>query len=214
MNYEIKGEIFPVLHINLAPNEKIKVSAGTLQGYIGDAKIESITENGTSWLKWTASIFGKSIFQTQITAQNTTNIRLGTKGTQIIAITLQENDIFLVRPTSFLTAFETDYTIVFKNYNTFLRFEGKKKDENAQISVIFLEIFGENEIFNLEENQNFRLDEGHLVAFEESVIFKDDFNLKQLKTSILSEADFILLAGKGKIFIQSRKYIGEKKSYF
>ncbi len=108
MNYEIKGEIFPVLHITLAPNEKIKVSAGALQGYIGDAKIESITENGTSWLKWTASIFGKSIFQTQITAQNTTNIRLGTKGTQIIAITLQENDVFFVRPTSFLTAFEAD----------------------------------------------------------------------------------------------------------
>ncbi len=96
-----------------------------------------------------------------------------------------------------------------------MRFEGKKKTENSQTSsIIFLEIFGESEIFNLEEHQNFRLDEGHLVAFEESIIFKDDFNLKQLKTSILSDADFVLLAGKGKIFIQSRKYIAEKKSYF
>jgi uncharacterized protein (AIM24 family) len=114
-----------------------------------------------------------------------------------------------------LTAFEADYEVVFKNYNTFLRFEGRKNIQNEQKSpsIIFLEVFGESEILDLEENQNFRIDEGHLVAYAESVVFKDDFNLKQLKTSILSNTDFVLLTGKGKVWLQSRKqmYILKEK---
>jgi uncharacterized protein (AIM24 family) len=96
-----------------------------------------------------------------------------------------------------------------------LRFEGRKNIQNEQKSpsIIFLEVFGESEILDLEENQNFRIDEGHLVAYAESVVFKDDFNLKQLKTSILSNTDFVLLTGKGKVWLQSRKqmYILKEK---
>lgn len=205
MNYEIIGEKYPLLHISLAENEQIKTNAGTLQGYTGDVKIESKTENGTSWRKWTASIFGKSIFQTIVTAKSPANLRLSTKGSLILPISLQENQTFYVAPNSFLACFEANYEVIFKSMNAFLKFEGTKNIHPEKKSIIFLEIFGEFETYQMQEGSFLRIDEDYLVGFEESVLFKDDFNLKNLKTSILSDADFTLLAGKGNVWLQSRK---------
>jgi uncharacterized protein (AIM24 family) len=197
MHFEITSPPFSVLKIHLLPEEKLFGIPGAIVSYTGDLKIKNKIAKSRSLRKWFATLFGKSIFQQELIAQNEVDIIFKPQGTHITLIEFSLDKTLLVSPDNYFLFQGLEYEVVWFNYNPFLKFWGEGR--------LFLSSFGELIEMQIADNQSFRINDDYLIAFETSVKFIDDWNLKGLKNSIISGTDYIRLEGNGKFWLQARE---------
>jgi uncharacterized protein (AIM24 family) len=201
MHFEITASPFSVLKIRLLPEEKLFGVPGAIVSYTGNLKIKNKIAKSRSIRKWFATLFGKSIFQQEIIAQNEVEIIFKPQGTHIIPIEFSRNQTLFVSPDNYFLFQGLEYEIVWFNYNPFVKFWGE--------GILFLSSFGELIELQIVDNQVFRINDDYLIAFEASVKFIDDWNLKGLKNSIISGTDYIRLEGNGKFWLQARESLAQ-----
>ncbi|MCU0444542.1 MAG: AIM24 family protein [Microscillaceae bacterium] len=197
MQFDITAPPFSVLRTQLQATEKLWGIPGAMVSHTGNIQIQNRIVKSRSIRKWLATLFGKSIFQQEIIAQNTAEIIFKPQGTHIIPIAFSGDKTLIVSPDNYFLFTGLDYEVVWLHYNPFVKFWGE--------GTLFLSSYGELIEMQIIDNQCFRINDDYLVAFEPEVKFIDDWNWKGLKNSLVSGTDYIRLEGKGKFWLQSRE---------
>ena len=208
MDYEIKGEPFPMVVCKLQKGETMKDESGAMAFMTSNVKME--TNTGGGLLKGLGrALSGDSIFLNFYSAESD-NQEIGFASSfpgKIIPIELNGSNSIIGQKSSFLAS-EVDVNVDMyfrKNLGTGLfGGEGFILQKFTGNGMLFLEIDGEVIEYDLQPGEKMIIDQGHLAAMEESVQF-DIQRVKGAKNILFGGEGlfFGTLTGPGKVWLQT-----------
>ncbi|MDI6644930.1 MAG: TIGR00266 family protein [Methanobacteriaceae archaeon] len=206
MEYEILYQpSYALLKLDLEESEQINAEAGALVSMSSGISIETGMKGGLFGGLKRSLLGGESFFINKFTAESPGEINMAPPlPGDIHAIDLQEQMIF-VQSGSFMSA-TTDIDIDTKwgGSKTFFSREGLFLLKIEGTGKLFASSFGAIHPINLEAEEKYIVDTGHIVAFEEGV----GYNVKKIggmKSTLFSGEGLVVeLTGPGKAWIQSR----------
>ena len=207
MNYEIKGEPFPVVICNLNSGESVKCQAGAMAWM--SPNMEMKTQTGGLGKMFGKALTGESLFENVYTAQNgdgMISFATGVPG-KILAIKLEGGKTIVAQKRSFLasaTTVEMETAVQKKLGAGLLGGEGFIMQKFSGQGDLFLEIDGSVIEYNLAAGQVMVVDTGSLACMEGTVQM-DVVSVKGLGNKLAGGESFFntKLTGPGKIWLQT-----------
>ena len=207
MNYEIKGEPFPVVICNLNSGESVKCQAGAMAWM--SPNMEMKTQTGGLGKMFGKALTGESLFENVYTAQNgdgMISFATGVPG-KILAIKLEGGKTIVAQKRSFLasaTTVEMETAVQKKLGAGLLGGEGFIMQKFSGQGDLFLEIDGSVIEYNLAAGQVMIVDTGSLACMEGTVQM-DVVSVKGLGNKLAGGESFFntKLTGPGKIWLQT-----------
>ncbi|MBO4775197.1 MAG: TIGR00266 family protein [Lachnospiraceae bacterium] len=207
MNYEIKGEPFPVVICNLNSGESVKCQAGAMAWM--SPNMEMKTQTGGLGKMFGKALTGESLFENVYTAQNgdgMISFATGVPG-KILAIKLEGGKTIVAQKRSFLasaTTVEMETAVQKKLGAGLLGGEGFIMQKFSGQGDLFLEIDGSVIEYNLAAGQVMIVDTGSLACMEGTVQM-DIQSVKGLGNKLAGGESFFntKLTGPGKIWLQT-----------
>ncbi len=207
MNYEIKGDPFPVVVCNLGAGESAKCQAGAMAWM--SPNMEMKTQTGGLGKMFGKALTGESIFENVYTAaggEGMIAFATGVPG-KILAINLSGGKEIVAQKRSFLASAVTVemQTAVQKKIGAgLLGGEGFIMQKFSGEGDLFLEIDGSVIEYNLGPNQVIIVDTGSLACMEGTVQM-DVQSVKGLGNKLVGGESFFntKLTGPGKVWLQT-----------
>ena len=207
MNYEIKGEPFPVVICNLNSGESVKCQAGAMAWM--SPNMEMKTQTGGLGKMFGKALTGESLFENVYTAQNGDGMIAFATGVpgKILAVKLEGGKTIVAQKKSFLasaTTIEMETTFQKKFGAGLLGGEGFIMQKFSGQGDLFLEIDGSVIEYNLAAGQVMIVDTGSLACMEGTVQM-DVQSVKGLGNKLAGGESFFntKLTGPGKIWLQT-----------
>ncbi len=207
MNYEIKGEPFPVVICNLNSGESVKCQAGAMAWM--SPNMDMKTQTGGLGKMFGKALTGESLFENVYTAANgegMISFATGVPG-KILAVKLEGGKTIIAQKRSFLASSTTIemQTAVQKKFGAgLLGGEGFIMQKFSGEGDLFLEIDGSVIEYNLAPGQSMLVDTGSLACMEGTVQM-DVESVKGLGNKLAGGESFFntKLTGPGKIWLQT-----------
>lgn len=208
MNYEIKGNSFPVLICTLNENETMITECGGMS-WMSPNMVMSTTTNGGLG-KAVGRMFTKeSLFQNKYTATNgvgTIAFASSMPG-EIIALEVSPNQEYICQKSSFLASTDNVTLSTYFNRKAKVGFFGGEGFIMQKISgngVAFIEIDGAAIKYQLEPGQQLIIDTGHLVMMSTTCSI-DVKTVKGIKNVMLGGEGLFntVVTGPGEVVIQT-----------
>ena len=207
MNYEIKGEPFPVVICNLNSGESVKCQAGAMAWM--SPNMEMKTQTGGLGKMFGKALTGESLFENVYTAQNGDGMIAFATGVpgKILAVKLEGGKTIVAQKKSFLasaTTVEMETAVQKKLGAGLLGGEGFIMQKFSGQGDLFLEIDGSVIEYNLAAGQVMIVDTGSLACMEGTVQM-DVQSVKGLGNKLAGGESFFntKLTGPGKIWLQT-----------
>ena len=207
MNYEIKGEPFPVVICNLTSGESVKCQAGAMAWM--SPNMDMKTQTGGLGKMFGKALTGESLFENVYTASNgdgMISFATGVPG-KILAVKLEGGKTIVAQKRSFLassTSVEMQTAVQKKFGAGLLGGEGFIMQKFSGEGDLFLEIDGSVIEYTLAPGQAMLVDTGSLACMEGTVQM-DVESVKGLGNKLAGGESFYntRLTGPGKIWLQT-----------
>ncbi|MCR5847155.1 MAG: TIGR00266 family protein [Lachnospiraceae bacterium] len=208
MNYEIKGEPFPVVVCNLEANQSVKCQKGAMAWM--SPNMDMKTQSGGLGKMFGKALTGESLFENVYTAEGGNGMIAFTTGVpgKILAVELKDGDTIIAQKRSFLasdTTVEMATAVQKKLGAGFLGGEGFIMQKFSGHGQLFLEIDGSMIEYTLEAGQVMLVDTGSLAAMEGTVQMDVESVKGGLGNKLVGGEGFFntKLTGPGKIWLQT-----------
>jgi len=206
MEFQIDhAPVFPILRVRFAPGEQLKAEAGAMVASIGDLTLEAKASGKGIFGTLMAAVAGESVFGTLYTANSEAELILSPPGPgDILRLDLTGQTIY-AQGGAYLAG-SKELTISAKgSLKSFVAGEGLFLARISGNGPLFLSSFGAIVELQVQPGRTLRLDNGHLVAFEETV----DYTLKRATSGIFSffasgEGLVCEFTGSGRVWVQTR----------
>ncbi len=208
ISYRIDGTTMQVLTVQLEPGEIVYSESGGMSWMSGNVEMRTTSGGGLNKLIKRA-LSGESLFVTEyfVNSGSGTVAFASEFPGKIIPYDLPAGQSLIVQKDGFMCAEKTvDLDLSFrKRLGTGLfGGEGFIMQKVTGPGLVFLEIDGEVVEYELQHGQLFKVDSGHIAAFEPTV----DFDVTMLKgfSNILLGGEGLFLAtlrGPGKVWLQT-----------
>ena len=206
MQYEIKGGMFPVVVCQLEKGEQMVTEKGSMVWMTPN--IEMDTKGGSLGKMFSKVVSGESMFQNIYTAKGNGMITFGSSfpGKILVAKVGRGTDL-IIQKGGFLASEEgVELSIHFnkKMGAGFFGGEGFIMQKISGEGVVFIEIDGELEEYELARGEQLIVDTGNLAAMEGTVSL-DIQTVKGMKNKLLGGEGFFntVLTGPGKVWLQT-----------
>lgn len=206
MNFEIKGGVFPVVVCQLKNGEQMITEKGSMVWM--SPNMEMDTKGGGVGKMFSKMVSGESMFQNIYTAKGDGMIAFGSSFPgRILAIEVGNGTDWIVQKSAFLAGEEgVELSIHFnkKIGAGFFGGEGFIMQKVSGNGVVFIEIDGDLQEYELAPGQKLVVDSGYLAAMEGSVTM-DIQTVKGVKNKFLGGEGFFntVLTGPGKVWLQT-----------
>lgn len=206
MQYTIRGDILPILDVQLNAGESLFSEAGGMAWMSPNINMESSTRGGLM-KGLTRMVAGESLFMTTYACTSGTGIVsfcMETPG-KIVPVQMQGDSLIVQRDAFMAGTQGVDVKMKFnkKIGAGFFGGEGFILQEVTGNGTAFLEITGEVTEYTLQKGQSLKIDPGYIGAFESSVSY-DIARVKGVKNMLFGGEGIFLatLTGPGKIWLQ------------
>ena len=209
MQYEILyPEAFPVVSVSLQKGEAIKVESGAMIAMDATLSVEGKMEGGFLKGLVRKTLTGESFFLQRIVADNKGRALLGhTLPGGIQAVHLDGSDPLIVSKNGFLAAtedIEVDSKIQSLSKGLFSK-EGFFLVKLSGRGTAFVSSYGVIHPIRIEEGREVIIDNGHLVAWPESMDYSVEKASKGIMSSFTSGEGLVCrFRGPGVVYIQTR----------
>lgn len=208
MNYEIKGEPFPVVICNLASGENVKCQKGAMAWMTENMDMK--TQSGGLGKMFGKALTGESLFENVYTAANGNGMIAFTTGVpgRILAVELAGGKTIIAQKRSFLasdTTVEMETAVQKKLGAGLVGGEGFIMQKFSGQGNLFLEIDGSTIEYDLAPGQVLIVDTGSLACMEGTVQM-DVVSVKGgLGNKLVGGEGFFntKLTGPGKVWLQT-----------
>ena len=208
MEYEIKGDNLPVVICKLNSGEVMVSQAGAM-GWMSDDIIMDTNMKGGFMGGLGRMFSGESLFLNTFTASRgsgTIAFPSSFPG-KILALELKAGESIIAQKDAFLASEESvSLEVYFKKKLAAGLFggEGFILQKITGPGVVFLEMNGHIEEYDLEPGEIIKVDTGHVAMFEQSVSF-DIVTVKGMKNVLFGGEGLFLttLTGPGKVYLQT-----------
>lgn len=205
MEHEISfSPSYSLLTVSLDPDESIRAESGALVSH--DSSIEMETNATGGFLKSIRRSFGgESFFQNTFHATDRGDVQFAPPlPGDIVHQELDAESIYL-QSTSYIAGGESlDVDTTFGGSKSFLGGEGLFLLKVTGSGPLFMSSYGAIQEIDLSDREDFVVDTGHIVAFEERVDFKVR-RVGGIKSTLASGEGLVCeFAGDGKVWLQSR----------
>lgn len=206
MDHEITHRpSYAQLELSLDQGDSVRAEAGAMVAHSGGIDVETNAEGGLL-SSLSRSVFGgESFFQNTFTATEPTTLHLAPALTGDVTHHPIENESLYVQSSSFLAADPSiDLDTEFGGARTFFGGEGLFLLELAGTGPTFLSSYGAIDKQTLTPGDEFIVDTGHIVAFEDSLNFEVN-RVGGLKSTLFSGEGLVCeFSGDGTVWTQSR----------
>ncbi len=208
MNYEIKYEPFPVLVMNLDNGETVQCQAGAMAWMTPSIEMQTSTGGGIG--KFFGRMFsGENAFINKFTAKGSGTITFSSDFVgKILAIEIKPGRDFVVQKGGYLASFgNVDQSVFFQKKFGAALFggEGFIMQRFSGNGIVFVEIDGYCEQFDLAAGQKLVLSTGYLAAMEASCTMDVQAVKGAMNVLFGSEHMFLTtVTGPGRIYIQTK----------
>ena len=206
MNYEIKGGSFPVVICQLRDGEQMITEKGSMVWMSPNMDMD--TKGGGVGKMFSKMVSGESMFQNIYTAKGDGMIAFGSSFPgKILAIEVGYNTDLILQKSAFLAAQAgVELSIHFNKKLGAGLFggEGFIMQKVSGNGIVFVEIDGDLQEYQLAPGQQLVVDSGYLAAMEGSVTM-DIQTVKGVKNKLLGGEGFFntVLTGPGKVWLQT-----------
>jgi uncharacterized protein (TIGR00266 family) len=205
MEHEISySPSFSLLTVSLDVGESLRAESGAMVSH--DTSIEMETNATGGFLKSLRRSFGgESFFQNTFRATTPGEVQFAPPLPGDIVYRELENESVYLQSTSYIAGDENlDVDTSFGGSKSFLGGEGLFLLKVTGSGPLFMSSYGAIQEVDLSEREDFVVDTGHIVAFEESVDFKVR-RVGGLKSTLTSGEGLVCeFRGNGKVWLQSR----------
>jgi uncharacterized protein (TIGR00266 family) len=202
----VYGPAYSMTRVFLAPNEEIRVEAGSLVSMSPGVSIETQMQGGFLQSLARSVLGGESFFiNTYRAPAQGGEIQLAPALPGDMAVLDLNNETLLVQSGSFVaSAMGVQVDTQWGGGKTFFASEGLILLRAAGAGQLVVSSYGAIHDIMLEPGQQWTVDTGHLVAFTESI----GFNVRQvggLKSTLFSGEGLVVdLTGPGRVLMQTR----------
>ncbi len=222
MNYEIKGNSLPVVICRLNANETILSESGAM-GWMSDNIVMDTNIKGGIFKGIARAFAGESVFLNTFTSRVNNGLIAFPSSFpgKIVAKQLSDNEYIICQKGAFLAGDSSISVEAFfkkKLGAGFFGGEGFILQKITGPGMVFLELDGHVEEYDLSPGEVMKVDTGNVAAFESSVKF-DIETVKGIKNVFFGGEGLFLtvLTGPGKIYLQTmpiQNLAGEISRYF
>lgn len=207
MKYQIEnGPVFTTLQVILSKGEAFRAEAGAMIGMTSSIDLEAKTSGKGAFGAIKAAIGGESLFASLFTAteENSELLLAPSVPGDIIPFEMTGNTIF-AQGGSYLAGSPDLELSTQGSLRALVSGEGLFLQKITGHGTVFLNSYGAIIKKTLAAGQTYRVDTGHIVAFEESVQYKIRKASKGLFSTFASGEGLICeYTGPGVIWIQTR----------
>ena len=206
MTYEIKGGAFPVVVCQLEKGEKMITEKGSMVWMSPHMEME--TKGGGMGKVLSKIVSGESMFQNIYTAKRDGMIAFGSSFPgKILAVEVGPGRELILQKRAFLAAEEGVELSVHFNKKAGAGFFGGEGFIMQKVSgrgMVFIEIDGELEEYELASGEQLIVDTGYLAVMDGSVSI-DIQSVKGMKNKLLGGEGFFntVLTGPGRVWLQT-----------
>lgn len=198
MEYRIVDtNLMQLLQLELSSNQQVLATFGSIVRYTGEINIDNKSQV-FSYKNLIAYFLGDKFVTHLITAKADSEIVLSPNNTsQILNVTLNENDTVYITPKSFLLSQGVQIEMTFINFKIYLKLSG--------LGDIFISGKGGIQEMKLEDKKPCYISEHYLLGYDHNITFQSQDDLKNLDTTLLQGAELVALQGDGRVWVQSKK---------
>ncbi len=208
MNYEIKGTPLPVVIMTLEAGETVKTEKGAMSWMTPNMKMATNAGGGVG--KALGRMFsGESMFQNTYTAEGGPGLLACASSFpgEILAFEINANTTIIAQKSAFLASSNgVEMSVHFqkKAGAGFVGGEGFILQKYTGNGMVFLEIDGAVQEYNLAPGQSLIVDTGNLAAME-STVTVDVQTVKGVGNALLGGEGFFntVVTGPGKVWLQT-----------
>lgn len=208
MDYQIKGDVMPVLQMRLNAGEAIYTESGGMAWMTDGLDMKSSGRGGLGKMVGRA-LSGESLFLTTYTATADGAMIFFTPESMghILALPLEAGNSMIAQKDAFMCAEDSvDLAMHFRRKLGAGLFggEGFILQKLTGPGIAFVEIAGEVQEYNLKPGQRLKVDPGHIAMYEPSVNY--DLTMVKGVTNVLFSGEGLFLAtltGPGKVWLQT-----------
>lgn len=205
MEHEISySPSFSLLTVTLDQGERIRAESGAMVSH--DAGIDMQTNATGGFLKSLSRSFGgESFFQNTFHAREPGQVQFAPPlPGDIVSLELEDETVY-VQSSSYIAGDPTlDIDSKFGGAKSFLGGEGLVLLKAAESGPLFISSYGAIQAVDVSERDEFVVDTGHVVAFEDGL----DFSVRRvggLKSTLASGEGLVCtFNGEGTVWLQSR----------
>lgn len=217
MNFEVLYRpSYSVVKIILQSGESIKAESGAMVSMSPNIEIKSEMGGGKKGLGGflkaaSRSLTGESFFVTSFIAHdNPGEVILAPTGVGDITVIELNDQSFMVQSGSYLASSpDLKVDTKFTGGKSFFSKEGLFMMQVSGSGQLFISSFGAIHEVNLAPDEEYIVDNGHIVAFDSNVPYKLEKAAKGLFSSFASGEGMVCrYTGPGKIFLQTRQVQG------
>ena len=208
MNYEVKGEPFPVVICNMSAGESVKCQAGAMAWMTPNMEMK--TQSGGLGKMFGKALTGESLFENVYTANGGDGMIAFTTGVpgKILAVNLSGGKSIVAQKKSFLASAVTvnmETTFQKKFGAGLLGGEGFIMQKFTGEGDVFLEIDGSMIEYELAPGQVMLVDTGSLAAMEGTVSMDVETVKGGLGNKLVGGEGFFntKVTGPGKVWLQT-----------
>ncbi len=207
MKFNIEnGPVFTVLRVILAKGETFKAESGAMVGMTSSIELAAKTSGKGAFGAIKAAIGGESLFCSLFTAteENSELILAPTVPGDIIAFEMNTNTLYAQGGTYLAGTADLELSTQ-GSLKALVSGEGLFLQKISGRGTLFLNSYGAVIKKELAAGQTYRVDTGHIVAFEESVTYKIRKSSKGLFSTFASGEGLVCeYTGPGAIWLQTR----------
>ena len=209
MDYQIKGDVMPILQMTLQRGEAVYTESGGMAWMTDGIDMDTGTRGGGIGGMLGRALSGESLFLTTYTAttDGATLVFAPEAMGKILELNLPAGQSIIAQKDSFMCA-EDDVKLEMhfrkKLGAGLFGGEGFILQKLTGPGMAFVEIAGELQEYNLQAGQRLKVDPGHLAMYEPTVDY-DLTRVKGVKNIFLGGEGLFLasLTGPGKVWLQT-----------
>jgi uncharacterized protein (TIGR00266 family) len=196
---------FALLTISLDAGESVRAEAGAMVSYSDGVSVETSASGGVLGSLKRSVLGGESFFQNTFTAETAGEVTLAPPLAGDIVEYELDGESILVQSGSYMAS-ETEVEIdtKFGGGRSFFGGEGLFLLKATGTGPVYLSSYGAIHEVELDAGEEYTVDTGHIVAFEESASF-DVRRVGGLKSTLFSGEGLVCtFTGPGKVWLQTR----------
>jgi uncharacterized protein (TIGR00266 family) len=196
---------FALLTISLDAGESVRAEAGAMVSYSDGVSVETKANGGVLGSLKRSVLGGESFFQNTFTAETGGEVTLAPPLAGDIVEYELDGESLLVQSGSYMASHpEVEIDTKFGGGRSFFGGEGLFLLKATGAGPVYLSSYGAIHEVELEPGEEYTVDTGHIVAFEESATF-DVRRVGGLKSTLFSGEGLVCtFTGPGKVWLQTR----------
>ena len=196
---------YSLLRVSLSQGEAVAAEAGAMVSMSSSIEIETSARGGLFGALKRSVLGGESFFVNSFRAQQAGEVTLApTLPGDIHAVELSGGTLYAQSGAYIASSLEIEVNTKWGGAKTFFSREGLFLLKLTGSGTVFLSSYGAVHSVDLQAGQQYMVDTGHMVAFDESVGYAVQ-RVGGLKSTLFSGEGLVCrLTGPGKILIQTR----------